>query len=309
MDPDTAPPRSGPPARAQPRAALGAAWLEQAIHRVAPISPWALRLLSMSPDAEGSDTALCTLISSDPALVARVLGTANSRAFNTGGADIAQVDHAIRRLGTREVWRIAAVLALGASARIRPPLRGAKRALWAHSFTVAHAARAVARAAAREPVDPDGVYVAGLLHDIGLMVLLSTEPERSATMLARASDPSVGWSPALEAEVGLPPHARIGAALCRHWGLPDALVLRVDAHGRIHPLDQPAHDRPAAAALELGHQLAESVTDRSAAHRRVTRDDAPLLRTFLRVPEAEVERIRAALVDAGPRIAAIADAA
>ncbi len=293
----------------RPRPALGPTWLEQAIHRVAPISPWALRLLSMSPDAEGSDATLSTLISSDPALLARVLGTANSRAFIADGPEIAQVDQAIRRLGTREVWRIAAVLALGACARIRPPLRGAKRALWAHSFMVAHAARAVARAVTREPVDPDGAYVAGLLHDIGLMVLLSTEPERCATMLARASDPAVGWTPALEAEVGLPPHARIGAAICRHWGLPDELVRRVDAHGRTHPLDQPAPDRPAAAAIELGHQLAESVADRSGLHRRAIREDAPLLRTFLRVPEAELERIRAALIDAGPRIAAIADAA
>lgn len=297
------------PADAAARAAAGQAWLERAIRRVAPISPWALKLLSMSPDAEGSDATLRELISSDPALLARVLGTANAQAFNPAGHEVAQVDHAIRRLGTREVWRIAAVLALGASSRIRPELRGAKKALWSHSFTVAHAARAVAQASGREGVDPDGVYVAGLLHDIGLMVLLSVEPERCATMLARAADPAVGWTATAEAEVGLPPHARIGAAVCQHWGLPADLVRQVDAHGRTHPLDQPAHDRHAAAALELGHQLAEAVADWPDVHRHAPRDDAPLLRTLLRVPDAELERVRAALREAAPRIAAIADAA
>ena len=58
------------------------AWLDTALRKLAPISPWALTLLSMRPDAEGNDRALHTLIASDPALLARVLGTANTRAFN-----------------------------------------------------------------------------------------------------------------------------------------------------------------------------------------------------------------------------------
>lgn len=303
-----------PPARIAPqdaaaRAAAGQAWLERAIRRVAPISPWALKLLSMSPDAEGSDARLRELIASDPALLARVLGTANSRAFNAAGHEVTQVDHAIRRLGTREVWRIAAVLALGASARIRPELRAAKKALWSHSFMVAHAARAIAQACARPGLEADTVYVAALLHDIGLMVLLSVEPDKCQAMLARAADPAVGWTAQAEAEVGLPPHARIGAAVCQHWGLPADLVRQVDLHGRTHPLDASADDRLAAAAIELGHQLAERVAPWPDVVRTAPRDDLPLLRTMLRVPEAEIDRVRDALHAAAPKIAAIADAA
>jgi len=306
---DTTTRRPAELARATPARTAGQVWLDQALRRVAPISPWAMRLLSLSPEAEGSDLTLRDLIASDPALLGRVIGTANSRVFNPMGHEVTQVSHAIRRLGTREVWRIAAVLALGASSRIRPELRGAKRALWSHSFMVAHAARVLAEAAGRPGSDPDKVYLAGLLHDIGLMVLLSVEPERCATMLLRVADPAVGFTADAEAPVGLPPHARIGAAVCQQWGLPADLVRLVDAHGRTHPLDQPESDRGAAAALELGHQLAERLADYPDLHKHPSRDDAPLLRTFLRLPEAALERVRTAVREAVPRIAEVAAAA
>ncbi len=285
------------------------AWLDVALRRVAPISPWAATLLTMSPDAEDSDRELVRLIASDPALLARVIGAANARSCNPGGDEVADVGHAVRRLGTREVWRIATVLALGAGARIRPELRPAKRALWAHSVTVAHAARGIARAAGRGGVDAERVFVAGLLHDIGLMVLLSIEPRRCARMLARAADPAVGFSAEAEREAGLPPHARLGGEVCRRWGLPEELAALVGAHGLVHPLDLPEAIRPAGAALELAHQIAARVAPPQGLYRRPERDDAPLLRTFLRVPVAHLEAIRASVEQAGPRIAELAASA
>jgi putative nucleotidyltransferase with HDIG domain len=285
------------------------AWVDRAMRRIAPISPWALQLLSMSPDAEGSDRVLRELVGSDPALLARVVGTANSRAFNPKGEAVTLVAHAIRRLGTREVWRLAAVLALGSSARIRPELRPAKRALWVHSFTVAHAARALAASASREGLDPDKVFVAALLHDIGLMVLLAIEPERCIAMLAQVSDPTVGFSPEVESRAGLPAHARVGAELCRRWSLPDDMVRLVGGHGLVHPLDHAPADRGHAAAIELGHQLALRIAEQPGLHRLRGRDDAPLLQTYLRLSDARVERVCRAVRDAGPKIAAIADSA
>ena len=282
------------------------AWLEAAVRRVAPISPWAATLLTMSPDAHDSDRELVRLIASDPALLARVLGAANARTFNPDGEVVTDVGRAVRRLGTREVWRIATVLALGASARIRPELRPAKRALWAHSFTVAHAARGLAGSAGRGGIDAERVFVAGLLHDIGLMVLLSVEPRRCEQMLARAADPAIGFCAQAEREAGLPPHAHIGARVCSRWGLPAELVALVGSHGIVHPLDLPEPLRPAAAALELGHQLAGRAQPPQDLHRRPGRDDAPLLATFLRVPPARLQAIRVSLERAGPRIAELA---
>ena len=282
-------------------------WLDAALRRVAPISPWALKLLSMRPDDPSSDRTLRELIASDPALLARVLGAANSRFFNPHGHEITHVGHAIQRLGTREVWRLATVLALGASTRIRPNLRQAKRALWVHSFTVAHAARAIAEASGREGIDADRVYVTALLHDIGLMVLLTVEPDRCERMLARAADPAIGFSAALEAEQGLPPHAQLGAEVCRKWGLPSDVVRLVGAHGRLHPLDQPPADRPDAACFELGHQIADGITRHTGLFKQSPRDDAPLLLTFLRVDAQHVQRVREAVKSAEPKILSIAE--
>ncbi len=284
-------------------------WLDTALRRVAPISPWAIRLLTMSPDAEGGDRELVRLIASDPALLGRVLGTANARRSDPGDAEIGDVGYAVRRLGTREVWRIATALALGASTRTRPELQAARRALWAHSFTVAHAARGVAESAGRPGIDAERVFSAGLLHDIGLMVLLSIEPARCARMLEAAADPAVGFSAQAEREAGVPPHARVGAEVCRRWNLPVELAALVGAHGLVHPLDLPGPLRPAAAALELGHQLAERFVPPRDLHRRPERDDMPLLATFLRLPGARIEAIGASLERAAPRIAELAASA
>jgi len=286
------------------------AWLDGALRRVAPISPWATKLLSMSPDADGNDRWLRDLIASDPALVARVLGTANSRVFNPQGHPVNEVGHAIRRLGTREVWRVATVLALGASSRIRPELRSAKRALWMHSFTAAHASRRVIECSNRAGLDPDRAYLAALLHDIGLMVLLSVEPQRCLDMLARVGDPAVGFSREVELEVGLPPHAQIGAEVCRRWGLPEDIVVLVGGHGVVHPLDHPVALQGLAAAMALGHQVAErEIPTPGLHHRERELDDAPLLRTFLRLPEARLGQVHQSVREAAPRIAQIAESA
>jgi hypothetical protein len=153
------------------------------------------------------------------------------------------------------------------------------------------------------------VFVAGLLHDIGLMVLLSVEPQRCVAMLAKVGDPAIGFSAEVERDAGLPPHARIGAEVCRRWGLPAEWVALVGAHGLVHPLDVPAPLRATAAALELGHQVAERTAPPDGLHRRPERDDAPLLRTFLRLPASRLDAIRASVAQAGPRIAEIAASA
>ena len=173
---------TGCPAADSARAAL-LAWIEPALRRVAPISPWALKLLSMPPEAEGRERELRDLIDSDPALLARVLGAASSRYYNPQGVPVVDAGQAMLRLGTREVWRIAAVVALGGSTRIRPALRDARRALWTHCFTVAHAARLVAGSATVDGTNPDRCVVAGLLHDIGLLLLLSAEPKQCEALL------------------------------------------------------------------------------------------------------------------------------
>jgi len=280
-------------------------WMNNALRRVAPISPWALELLSMSPDADGNERRLTELIASDPALLARILGTANGMAFNPRGHRVTDVGLAIRRLGTREVWRIAASVALGTSSRIRPELRAAKRALWLHSFTAAHAARMLAEAGSALELSAERVFVATLLHDIGLMVLLSVEPQKCAQMLPRIADPVVGFSAALEAEAGLPPHALIGAEACRRWGLPEDVIALIESHSEAAP-SLPEGLQADAAAMALGHHIAESVTAPPGLYRLRPALDTTSLRASIGLEPSTYDEVVASLVAAGPRIAALA---
>ncbi|MCZ8109219.1 MAG: hypothetical protein O9972_66700, partial [Burkholderiales bacterium] len=64
--------------------------------------------------------------------------------------------------------------------------------------------------------------------------------------------------------------------------------------------------RSSAAALELGHQIAERTAPPQGLHRAPERDDAPLLRTVLRLSQGRLAAIRASVEAAGPKIAEIA---
>lgn len=259
----------------------------------------------MPPEAEGRERELRDLIASDPALLARVLGAASSRLHNPRGVPVTDVGQAMLRLGTREAWRIAAVVALGGSARIRPALRDARRALWAHSFTVAHAARLVAESATAQGADPDRCFVAGLLHDIGLLLLLSAEPKQCEALLPAIADPAIGFSEELEIAAGLPPHAAIGAEACRRWGLPAELAALVALHGRATGVDLPEPVRADALVVELAHRLSIAVTTPNGLFRRPDDTDATALCAELGIDSVRIGEIREALRTAGPRIAAL----
>ena len=282
---------------ADPRAAV----LDH-IKELPPLPVVVHELLALMSDAECPGDEVNRILSSDQALASKVLRLVNSSFYGLPGR-VSTIPRAVVILGHAAVRNLATGLAVaGALGGRLPP--GRRSAFWRHALATASGAEVIGRRAALP--DPQEAFVAALLHDIGLSVLLSVEPERCLAMLAKASDPAIGFSVQVEREVGLPPHARIGGEVCRTWGLPADVVTLVGSHGLVHPLDLPARLRACGAALELGHQLAERTAPPEGVRRHPERDDAPLLATFLRVSPARIEAIRASIEAAGPRIAEIA---
>jgi putative nucleotidyltransferase with HDIG domain len=165
------------------------------------------------------------LVRAEPALAARILSVANSAAFRSGGA-LHTVQQSLQVLGVRVLRSLAACLAVqqafGRFAAAQPEdLAG----FWRHSLFVAELAQAIASESGG--AEPEEAYLAGLLHDIGELLLLGGLGARYGALLDRADDESS--LAVVERQALATDHAAVGAWLVAQWRLPsfmsDAVLL------------------------------------------------------------------------------------
>lgn len=100
-------------------------------------------------------------------------------------------------------------------------------ALWDHSVAVGGVARRIALVEGAERKSADSTFMAGLLHDIGMLVLAVNLPEEHGSALALAS--KIGYLEA-ERETFGSTHAEVGAYLLGLWGLPCPIVAATAFH-------------------------------------------------------------------------------
>lgn len=168
--------------------------------------------ISSRPDASAED--LGRIIEKDQVLTAKVLKLANSP-FYGFPARIASVSHAVVVLGVNVVKG----LTLGATAFDMMKAAGMEQ-LWRHSLGVAMTAHILATRAGVK--NPEEVFAAGLLHDLGKVVLHSKLPELGGQVEAALAE---GHQPRTHVEqeiLGLT-HAEVAGWLGARWHLPVAL--------------------------------------------------------------------------------------
>lgn len=178
-----------------------------------------------APEVEFKEIA--RTISLDQTLTAQLLRLANS-AFYGFPQQIRTVQQATVVLGRHSVRNMALSLAI---VRLRSHMRADgpldPEDFWRHSIAVACCARLLAQQ--QESVEPDEAFVAGLLHDIGKIVLVEYDAATYEELLLIAGD---GIAPLYELErkaFGID-HAAVGRALCNYWNIPDVLSATVAAH-------------------------------------------------------------------------------
>jgi putative nucleotidyltransferase with HDIG domain len=152
------------------------------------------------------------MIERDAELSARVLQLARAPLF--GDPPVASIAEAVAHLGIEMVVGLALASYAFALAGDRPPPELAIAELQRHSLEVARAARRLATS----PEVATDAFIAGLVHDIGKVVIATVFPEAHAEIVRRhgPGDPPS----AVEREVLGVSHAEIGAYLLGRWGLP-----------------------------------------------------------------------------------------
>ena len=181
------------------------------------------RLVSLT-DADADTRDLLATIDRDPALTARILRTANSPFF-AQTRSVTSVTRAVVVLGLPMVRNLTLGLTVWDATTSHITPQQARR-LWDHSLGVAHAARHFAQRT--RLCSGADAFTAGLLHDVGKLVLAKQFPEAYRALLVQTA-----MSPVLpeveRAAVGLD-HAQVGALLFERWRLPATLVEAVAHH-------------------------------------------------------------------------------
>lgn len=185
-----------------------------------------LRLLQTVGDEQATMADLAGIVGKDPGLASRVLGVANSPALRRG-RELKDLDTCLIALGTRLIRSLATCLAIQRLFERNSRLEGVDIAdFWMHSLLVGELARGIADSAAYPA--PDEAYLAGLLHNIGELVMLNAIGEPYRRFLRNSAD-----NPRLlgeESQLFATTHADVGGWLIDRWGLDSVLGDSVAFH-------------------------------------------------------------------------------
>ena len=180
-----------------------------------------VQVLDLCQDPDIGTARLAKAISRDPALVAKILRVANS-AWCGVRREVTTLDQAVNLLGLNGAMSLALSFSL---------VRGLQQSggafdhqmYWRRSVIAATATRSVG--AFIKAADHDELFLAGLLQDIGMLVLNQAVPAYGS--LAASADGSHTVLVDLERAQFQADHAQVGAWFLKKWGLPDRLIAAV----------------------------------------------------------------------------------
>lgn len=194
------------------------------------LSPNIQRLLSACEDHDINQGKLAEVLGESPTIAARVLGLANSSFFGQQGK-VHSLSHAISVLGLVTVRSVAMGLALSGVFRTENcPHFKAERYWLSAVMTAQMASQANARVAAEVRPANDSVYMAGLLHNIGLLALVFLHPtEMDRAFAAYAAEPDKKLAEHIHDALEID-HYQAGVWLGSKWHLPHDLLLVMEYH-------------------------------------------------------------------------------
>ena len=191
-----------------------------------PVLYW--RIMEEINSAEPSVERVAQIISKDPGMTAKILKLVNSHMSPKDR--ISNIMYAAHMLGLENLKSFVLVAELFEDVKQDKLAEDFDvDALWQHGLTVGEFARSIAEFESTDRRIIDDSYTAGLLHDIGLLILASKLPTEFEEVLAYARDNGITLIQAEKQVLGVT-HAEIGAYLLDLWGLADDIVKGISHH-------------------------------------------------------------------------------
>lgn len=213
-----------------------------------------VRIVELVENPESTAQDLHEVVANDPALSARVLKVVNS-AFYALPGQIGSINRAIVLLGLNAVKNIAIAASLAKlfrGGRLTP--RFAARDLWEHSIGVAAGVKLLS-----DQIKlglPDEAFLAGLIHDIGVMVEMQVRRPKLVQVLERTNEKKCPFRESELAILGVT-HEDLGMALSEKWKFPQFLSQVAGYHHR--PLELSAESRKIAAMVHVADVITAQV--------------------------------------------------
>lgn len=199
----------------------------QSVNHLRPIPSNVTRVLKELENANVSLGMIAEYIGLDQALAALILQMANSAALGYGRS-CTSLNEAVVRIGVRRLKSLLlASVAVGPMNRQLNGYRLGAGELWNHSVGTAVTAEWAARALSYP--DPEEAYVAGLLHDIGKLLLdqyVLADYSQIILYVQKYNQPL--WQ-VEEKLIGID-HARVGGLIAQRWGFPALLMDAISCH-------------------------------------------------------------------------------
>ena len=190
----------------------------------------ALKVLALKITTDEGERELFQLIEKDPPILSKIIGLSNSSMFGTGRKIITLHDAAVV-LGSKRVKMVALSFAMMSSMTRKSPGHLDIDRLWKHSLSIALTMDTLARHMPDHLRPPeDEIYLAGLLHDIGFLVLDYIDFQLSDNFHSRVLSEPGRPVEEMEAEILGISHCELGAALGRHWELPESIIAVIFNH-------------------------------------------------------------------------------
>lgn len=276
------------------------------ISHIATLPEITLKIIDLVEDPKSTAQDLHEVISNDPALSSRILKVVNSSFYGLPG-QIGSINRAIVLLGLNAVKNIAIAASLAKLFRggeLTPNFSA--RDLWTHCNAVAATSKYIADQLKLGLGDE--AFLAGLMHDIGIMVEMQFDRNKLIEVIGQvgADAEGVPANDMLEAETQIfgANHQQFGFALCEKWKFPKSFQQVCGFHHR--PLDLAAENRTLSAIIYVADRLVADLGEGFRLDLADTKID-PAVRDVLGLSDEKLAFIRESLPEKLADIATMAD--
>ena len=191
----------------------------------------AREILSLKTHTDEGLKALLKLVNNDPNILAKIIGLANSPLFGSG-RKILNLNDSVALLGTSRINMIALNFALQSAISGKQTGKLNIQQLWQHSLAVTMAMDILSQhmPGDKRPTNNE-IYLVGLLHDIGYLVLKTIDSKLSDKLHTCIDENPERSLPEVEREIlGGIDHGELGSLLARHWKLPESIIDTLKYH-------------------------------------------------------------------------------
>ncbi len=260
----------------------------QSIDRMRPMPTSVSRVLNAISNERSNAGELSELLGLDQALAANVLQAANS-AYLGYGPSCSNLTDAVMRLGFDRIKTV--VLGVAASGTLSGGLPGYRLGageLWNHSVSTAISSQWFARIFSYP--DPEDAYVAGLLHDMGKLMLDQFALADYDRLFDLVQNYGLTFFQVEQKLFGID-HAQVGGMMARKWNFPHPLIDAIQCHHSPHR----SETKELSAIINIANALAP--LDEASLKRLGKREIHPKSLTILNISPKELEKLHQEMLE------------